>query len=421
MTHDPYRDLARINTFSLLGRELLGAGDDVVQIFEALVSALTATLCDGCAVELAPINQQTIAAHRLRGDIPHPAGTVRAAGFGARAFASSAHASAALPAGFGPYIERFGLRGIAVLPLRSADHQLGVLVAMRDRGSAPFDDADLAAIATCIDYASSAAERALQLATERARSNVERARTAQFGQQLLGVVAHDLRSPLAAIIMGTERLLDQQTRDGKATHTTDQIGTFARRMTRMIDQVLDMTRLCLGGGLLLDRCSVHLHRLVSSVLEEVGRANPTHHFELGADTGIVGHWDPARLGQVIAGLLRNAAQYGRPDGSIVIGIEPAGSFAQLTVRNELRGRPIPTDEMTRCFEPYQRGWEDDAVGSGLGLDLYIAREIVLQHGGTLDADSTGSGTTFRLHLPILITRDQVSDEGPAPSASCILR
>lgn len=111
--------------------------------------------------------------------------------------------------------------------------------------SRPVDDADRAAIETCIDYARLAAFSTSTLQAERAETRAERERTSRFQQEMLGIVGHDLRAPLGAILIGTEILSHDCTIDAKAV---TQIVSFANRMSRIVDQVLDLTRLRLGGG-----------------------------------------------------------------------------------------------------------------------------------------------------------------------------
>lgn len=391
------RDGSGMTALRRLGRALLAADDSVELVFDALAQTLTAELCDGCAIDLAPIARGAVGTHRRDPFLAELEGSAQVAPPGIYAFASSDEARTVLPRSLAPYIDRFGLRGLVSMPLRGHANDLGVLVATRDATSIAFGDDDLDAIQTCVMFASGVADRTLRLAVERSAARVDRARMSLFGEELLGIVSHDLHAPLSAIVMGAERLGDRAL--AGAGRTPSQIVAFARRMTRMLDQVLDMARLRLGSGLALSRCRVRLVPLVRAVLEDHGQQRGAERLVIDGPEDVVGYWDPDRIGQVIAGLVRNALQYGRPGGSVSVEIHRAESRMQLVVWNEVQGNSIVADA-AMLFEAYRRGAGDDLGGAGLGLDLYIAREIAHAHGGTLTCEATSSTTSFIMDLPV---------------------
>ena len=231
--------------------------------------------------------------------------------------------------------------------------------------------------------------------------NAERERTAQFQQQMLGIVGHDLRAPLGAILIGTE-LLAVDTKDLPAAgFVVKRITSSANRMHRMVSQLLDMTRARLGGGIPLARCRMQLLPLIRSSIEELSMAHQTARFELVAPSEVTGLWDPDRLGQVVSNVLGNAVHHGLTGAPIVVGVTSSEDAVTIAIHNELAGPPIPPAMIATLFEPFRRGRDHARNGTGLGLGLYIVHEIVRAHGGTIVVESSPSGTTCRLVLPCL--------------------
>jgi len=227
----------------------------------------------------------------------------------------------------------------------------------------------------------------------------ERERVALFQERMLGIVGHDLRSPLSAMNTGFE-LLDQHAIEVPAlARILPRLHTSSRRMTRIINLLLDVTRARLGGGIPIQRRRVDLGELVRSIVDEQGLAYPSTAFELSANGPVEGIWDPDRLEQVIANLLGNAAQYGRPGSPVTLAVSATASTATITVHNTIRTEPIATDLLETLFDPFRRGREQAAHARGLGLGLYIVSEIVRAHGGTITATSAASGTDFVVVLP----------------------
>jgi len=385
------RERVRVTTINQLGRALFQAGSDVDAILRELTGALVGNLCDGCAVTLlaGPGTGSAIARHRtdrgaaLLGSLPGITDPV------IHAFTSSAEALAALPANYADYVRDCGLRGLAVMaiPVRELAH--GVITLTRDHPAEPFDPRDLAAIETCLEHTGLALEAALRSAAERA--------TTRFHEEMLGIVGHDLRNPLAAMVTGIE-LLRARTSDPASARVLVRLDNSARRMTTIIDQLLDVTRARLGAGIPVERRALRLQPLIAGVLDELRLAYPTTAFELRGDD-VEGKWDGDRLGQVIANLAGNAAHYGAAGGPVVFELARAGGDAIIAISNPIRDAPIPPAALATLFDPFQRGRTGEHPG-GLGLGLYIVREIVRAHGGSIDAASSAAGTTFRVVLPI---------------------
>jgi len=243
------------------------------------------------------------------------------------------------------------------------------------------------------------------LAANRVRLFEDLTQAVRLNELFIGVLAHDLRQPVAAVAMSATLL---PSREGTAG--TDQRGARARnrilqsaaRMSRMIDQLLDFTRLRIGAGLSLEPATSELAPLVAQIAEEVceGGSRDTVAVESVGDTR--GTWDADRLGQVLSNLIGNAVQHGaggKPPGVRVVvdGTEPES--VRVRVHNV---GTIAADLLPKLFEPLNGGERrrGGARGLGLGLGLYIAKEIVAAHGGRLTVTSNeAEGTIFTVSLP----------------------
>jgi signal transduction histidine kinase len=172
------------------------------------------------------------------------------------------------------------------------------------------------------------------------------------------------------------------------------------RMTRIIEQLLDVTHARLGTGIPVERRDTQLQPVAETVVEELALAYPKQRFELRGDVDVHGMWDPDRLGQVISNLSSNAVQYGRVGEPIVIEVARTPTTATIAVTNAVRTAPIAPEAIATLFEPYRRG-ATAGYAQGLGLGLYIVHEIVRAHRGHIDVVSTTAGTTFRVVLPLV--------------------
>lgn len=387
------RERLRVTTINKLGRALFQAGSKVDAILRVLAETLVESLCDGCAVTLLTATGagSAITLHRSgRGAalLEALAGVTDPVVY---TFTSSAQAIAHLPAGYADYVRECGLRGLAVMTIPVRDLAHGLVTLTRDHPSEPFDPSDLAAIETCLEHTGLALEAAI-------RSEAERA-TTRFHEEMLGIVGHDLRNPLAAMSAGIE-LLRIRIADPDSERVLGRLENSARRMTTIVDQLLDVTRARLGAGIPVERHAMRLRPLIAGVIDELQLAYPTTTFELRGDD-IEGVWDGDRLGQVVSNLASNAAQYGKVGGPVTIEQTCDGGVATIAISNPVRGQPIPPDALAMLFDPFQRGAGREHP-DGLGLGLYIVREIVRAHGGTIDVVSSPAGTTFRVALPLAV-------------------
>ncbi|MFL5352607.1 ATP-binding protein [Archangium sp.] len=238
--------------------------------------------------------------------------------------------------------------------------------------------------------------------SERKHAEEELRRTAQFRERLIGIVSHDLRTPLSAISTGAGLLLRTEGMPGKTLRTVGRIASSAERMSRMIAELLDFTRVRLGGGIPVQRTASDLYPVVRHAVEEAEMASPGREVRLEAHGEFWGEWDEGRLAQVVGNLLKNALTYSPEGTPVTVGLHGEGAWVRLVVHNHNRVGPIAPETLPTLFDPFRRGEASHTQGAreGLGLGLYIAREIVAAHRGFIDVMSTApEGTVFTLLLP----------------------
>ncbi len=227
-------------------------------------------------------------------------------------------------------------------------------------------------------------------------------KVAQSKDLVLGILGHDLRGPVQATLLSAELALHMGTMNARQTMLIAKVIESTHRMGELIDKLLDVTRARFGAGLPVIRGTMNIGFVARQVVDEVRVINPTREIELSLSGNLAGEWDKARIGQVFSNLLGNAIQYGfqgSPIGVDVKGDEPAA--VTVSVRNE--GVPIPPEIIGKIFDPLTRGAPNDDVlasAGNLGLGLYITKEVVVAHGGTIEVTSSEmDGTVFSVRFP----------------------
>jgi sigma-B regulation protein RsbU (phosphoserine phosphatase) len=217
---------------------------------------------------------------------------------------------------------------------------------------------------------------------------------AAFRERFVGMLGHDLRSPLSAITVGAQVLLRRADLPANAAGVVARISSSADRMGRMIRDILDFTRGRLSGGIPVQPAPADLHAICQEVVAEVQASHPDRKVVVETGGDVCGVWDRDRLAQVVSNLVSNAVTHGAPDSPIRVASCAAGDEVLFEVTN--RGNIIPDELKPHLFDPFRKA----ASPSGLGLGLYIVQEIVRAHHGSVAVSSTEElGTTFLVRLP----------------------
>ncbi|WP_164012719.1 GAF domain-containing protein [Pyxidicoccus trucidator] len=295
-------------------------------------------------------------------------------------------------------VRRFPVHSLVGVPLRMQGRVVGVLSVCRFSAGRPFTREDQGLVEELAAKAALSIENA-RLFAEQQRTQEELRRRAEFEQQLVGIVSHDLRNPLAAISMSAGLLEKKGELSDSQKRMVVRINQATERAARMIRDLLDFTKARLGGGIALHRQPTDLKDVVHQVLDELLVAHPGRHVELDLGAELKGEWDPDRIAQVLTNLLGNALAYSPAGAPVRVGARVDGEQALLTVFNG--GDPIPPELLPRLFEPMTRGTLKEGQSSrSIGLGLYIVRDIVRGHGGGVDVVSSAEhGTTFTVWLP----------------------
>jgi PAS domain S-box-containing protein len=228
----------------------------------------------------------------------------------------------------------------------------------------------------------------------------ELAQALAFRERVITILGHDLRNPLSAVEALAQLSLSTAAVPEPVRAHLRRIDQAARRMDEMVGTLLDFARSREGGSLPVAPEPMDFHEVCRRVVDELTAAQPGRSVELVLSDDGWGHWDPARLAQVVSNLVGNALLHGEPRAPVHLSVEGVDDEIVLRVTN--RGPAIAPDVMTGLFQPFHRGADADELTAarGLGLGLYIVRQIVVAHGGNVAVESTAtSGTTFTVRLP----------------------
>ncbi len=228
----------------------------------------------------------------------------------------------------------------------------------------------------------------------------ERRRNDDFKEAFLGILGHDLRSPLSTILTTARVLVLNGDSSAEGLKRLDRLVVSGVRMQRMIEQLLDMTRARLGGGIpvTLSAEPVDLAMLVTGIVDEVRAAHPASTIELLVDGDCAARVDVDRFEQVVSNLVGNAVAHGDPARPIHVVLTSRGDSVGLTVQNH--GTPIPPDFLPLLFNPFARAEKPLGHSAGLGLGLYISERILHAHGGEISVTSSAeSGTEVAVVVP----------------------
>jgi len=215
---------------------------------------------------------------------------------------------------------------------------------------------------------------------------------------LLGMLGHDMRSPLSVIVT-TAGYLTKLNAGQEVSVAAARLISSGARIQALVTDLVDFSRSQLGVGFNVVPATVDLAKVFCDEVELQLAANPGRQITLEARGNVVGHWDGNRIHQVLGNLVSNAVQYGSTDTPIKITLDGDAEHLRFRVANQ--GTSIPTQLLDKIFEPMARGVHTDSLrtDANLGLGLYIAREIVRAHNGTITVRSDEKETVFNVDLP----------------------
>jgi signal transduction histidine kinase len=192
-------------------------------------------------------------------------------------------------------------------------------------------------------------------------------------------------------------LLERRSEDKAALEAAARIVTSGTRMARMIEDMLDLARARLGGGIVVKREPADFKALVERVLREHQAAAPDRLVEASYLGDLAGHWDPERIAQAASNLIGNALKHGSASAPIRVSLDGSlPNHVTLVVQN---GGTIPADILPHLFDPFRGSQHESRRGDGLGLGLYIVSQIVQAHEGDVDVRTGNDETAFSVRLP----------------------
>jgi signal transduction histidine kinase len=231
---------------------------------------------------------------------------------------------------------------------------------------------------------------------ELAKQLRERTEALRINEMFMAVLSHDLRNPLQ-IIKTVATLLKRRPDEDKMQEFAERLMGSSQRMGRMIEDLLDVTRIRQAGGLRLSPAPFDLDALCAEAVAEMRSCFPERTLEYRLEGKPQGTWDGERLAQVLSNILGNAVQHGDPSEPIVVSLD--GTRPEAVVLTVTNGGTIPGDLLPMLFSPFRGGERRPGQAQGLGLGLYIAQQIVRSHGGEIEVRSEHGHTCFEIVLP----------------------
>jgi two-component system, sensor histidine kinase and response regulator len=225
----------------------------------------------------------------------------------------------------------------------------------------------------------------------------ERTETLRLNEMFSALLAHDLRNPLSAILASAQ-LLKRRSSDPHAQEAAGRITSSGKHMGRLIEDMLDLARARLAGGIVVQREPTDLRVLVERVVSEHQAAAEGRRIETSYRGDCAGQWDHERIAQVASNLIGNALKHGEDGAPVEVSVDGAApSEVALTVAN---AGTIPPEIVGRLFDPFSSGKRPAGRSEGLGLGLYIVYQIVKAHGGAVEVQTgEDNRTCFRVAVP----------------------
>jgi signal transduction histidine kinase/ActR/RegA family two-component response regulator len=311
-----------------------------------------------------------------------------------------------------------GFASAAVLPLVVEDRAIGFL-AFHFTAPVHFDDEYRALLESVAQHCAQAIDRArLYETAQRARAEAERANRSK--DDFLSTVSHELRTPLTAVLGWASMLRSGSLDAPRTTRAVEAIFNNATRQAQMIDELLDISRI-VGGRVAFEAHEIDIDETIRGSIEAVMPQAGAKGVEirLGAHASVAVNADPRRLDQVFLNLLANAIKFTSPGGCVTVDVVPRGQTVEVRIADN--GMGIDPGFLEHMFERFRQGDNSTARRKGgLGLGLFIARELLEAQSGSIRAESAGlgQGATFIVTLPVVSGRPAaVEAAAPQPAAS----
>jgi signal transduction histidine kinase/CheY-like chemotaxis protein len=429
------RSTARLRTLAQASRVLSAVNPDVSTVLHELANQVVATMGPACSVALVSADGQWLDAAVVRDADPAAEQQSRALAGGLRVPRGEGLSGQVLQSGSSilistvrpgelagrtvavaaEQVEALGVRSLLLVPLKAAGRAIGVVSTSRRAGDGPFTEEDRTLLEDLADRAALAIENArLHQAEREARARAEEADRRK--DQFLAMLGHELRNSLAPIRMGLEITRELPADDEGVTWAREMIARQVDQLARLLDDLLDVSRLDLGK---VDLCleSLDLVTVVSKALEASGPllSERRHTVSLSVPPDpVVVRGDVVRLTQVMSNLLGNAGRYTDPGGRVSVTVTATATEATVTIADT--GIGIPADMLDRVFDPFiQLDNAGERARGGLGIGLTLVKRLVDMHGGTVRACSPGpnQGSELVVCLPRLRAAE-LTAAGEAP-------
>jgi signal transduction histidine kinase/PleD family two-component response regulator len=403
-----------------LAARLVAEGDTQVLFDEVLRVAMTITEADGGTIQLLDVDELTfaatrgldsaLAAHFVRVDARSQSSCGQALARGTRTWVDFDVPPEKDPDGSLRLLFSYGLRCAQSTPLVSRSGRMLGMFSTHWRTHRTLSLREQRFLDLLARQAADLIERMQSEQALRA-SELELREGAKRKDQFLAVLAHELRNPLAAISAAAQLLLNSRSKPERAAFARDGLQRQVQHMGRLLDDLLDISRLTHGRVQLRMDC-VNLPTIVTSAIEMVRPQLEAKQHRLDvqlAEGAVFVHGDAVRLTQVIVNLLHNAAKYTPPGGALRVTLWAEDAMVMIAVRDN--GIGIPNAVLPRIFEMFSEESARHGSGGGLGIGLALVKGLVELHGGRVEATSGGGGqgSQFTIVLPLLI---QSANEQP---------
>ena len=292
------------------------------------------------------------------------------------------------------FLEQFHIHSMIVVPLRVREEVIGTISLFRDESTDSYTKDDLV-------FLEELANRAAQ-AMQNAKLYAESQKAVQIREEFLSVASHELNTPLTSLLLATRNL---EVLMSKTSESNEQIKKMTKilvsqsqHLSQLITNLLDVSRVR-SGHLELNLEKIDLPQLIYEVADRfrLTLENARSSIEINVNTPVIGSWDRLRIEQVVNNLMSNAIKYGAGK-PIEVSVELIRDNVQLSIKDH--GIGIDPSQQKIIFEPFERAVSSKSYG-GLGLGLYIVRQIIEAHGGSISIESSlNQGSTFMVSLPL---------------------